>query len=745
MSAHRLAPHAEGARTEDAPPPPVAPHMERAVLQVLNGTLLHHTATAEQLIPAELAEAVEAYRQAGRQALGRQEASGWWQVYLEFGDWTAAEQVAADIIGPLLGDADETGLVRNWWFMRKFPCWRLRIHPGADSQAMRSHLAVAFDQFVADGRIARWWPGIYEAETAAFGGPDGMATAHELFCADSRAVLRLVRDSDPGMGRRELSVLLCGILMRAAGVEWYEQGDAWHRVAQERPLPADVPPAKLTTMAGDLTQLMVADTTPGGPLFAADGPLASVAAWADAFWQAGWALGDAARAGTLGRGLRDVLSYAVIFHWNRLGLSARTQSILAWAAHTAILGPPPPTAANRATDRQATNTSEMAAPDAATSAEGAEHRMVARFPLVARRRFRCPDLETQVRTVQECANSCHEPGTAEERINRACTVWNLSALIAADCGQSGLAVELCRRQFAVFRSAAPVSGVAVIPLLQPLVNLARLTRRAGDPQRAYRELDAINHAVYEGGSVTLHGEQIDFDGLILDRPSTVESWLRDVLRDEGTRALVAAGQWTNAARHSSRYDEAGGQLREARQTRIIELTLGGHIGAALDLVDTAVTTEHWEHAVAACLRGYAHLKSQGLDAADIATMLGAVRHARRTSDRPTTLFCARLGMAAADLMVAAGSDASPLCTELVQDAQRSDDAFVARDVLAHAECRVAATPEQAAALGALVERAGLAAGYIPEHALSELMRSVAVAESVLADTLDTMASSRSRT
>lgn len=49
------------------------------------------------------------------------------------------------------------------------------------------------------------------------------------------------------------------------------------------------------------------------------------------------ALGNAVQAGTLDRGLRQVLSYHVIFHWNRLGLSMRGQSVLAWAARAAIL------------------------------------------------------------------------------------------------------------------------------------------------------------------------------------------------------------------------------------------------------------------------------------------------------------------------------------------------------------------------------------------------------------------------
>ena len=727
------------ARAKDAPHPLDSSGAERAILQVLGGTPLNDAAAAEQVGQENLAEAVEVYRQAGRQALERQQASDWWQVYIQFTDWSTSEHVATDRIGPLLSQAEESGLISNWWFMRKYPCWRLRLHPGTTGQAMRDQLAVAFDQAAADGRISRWWTGVYEAETAAFGGAEGMATAHELFCEDSRAVMSLARDSDVGLGRRELSLLLCSTLMRAAGLEWYEQGDTWDRVAQERPLPEDVPLAKVATMASDLKQLMVADTTPDGPLLAADGPLASATAWADAFRQAGRELGEAARAGTLRRGLRDVLSYAVIFHWNRLGLPARTQSILAWAARTAILDLPARTAPSQATDRESVETAKTTTSSSGAT-EDASQRILARLPLVPQRRFRCPDLETNVRNVRECANSCHEPVTAEERINRACTVWNLSALIAADCGLSDLAVDLCRQQFQIFRAASPISGVAVIPSLQPLVNLARLTRRAGNPEGAYREFEAINHAVHNGGKVMIHGQHIDFDGLIIDRPSIVDRWLRDVMRDDGTRALVAAGQWANAATHAEKYDDANTQLREARQTRIIARALSGQTGAALDMVDNTVASENWEHAVTACLRGYVLLKNQSLGAAEIIDLLNTVRRACEATDSPTTLFRARLGLAAVDLALAAGSQAQVLCTELVDDAERSADAFVAREVLAHAECRAWAVPAQLTGLRALVERAGLGAGHIPWPVLTELVTSIELAKSVLVETLSTTTS-----
>ncbi len=140
------------------------------------------------------------------------------------------------------------------------------------------------------------------------------------------------------LGRRELSVLLCTALMRGAGLEWHEQGDVWHHVitAEHRSSLADLPRERLEVTAAEIRALLVADldslTSPGGPL-------APVAEWVTAFRDAGRSLAEAVRLGTLDRGLRQVLSYHVIFHWNRLGLSLRAQSALAWAARTAILNP----------------------------------------------------------------------------------------------------------------------------------------------------------------------------------------------------------------------------------------------------------------------------------------------------------------------------------------------------------------------------------------------------------------------
>ncbi|MDT0347043.1 thiopeptide-type bacteriocin biosynthesis protein [Streptomyces litchfieldiae] len=309
----------------------------RALLDVLSGAPLDTAAAHAGMEPTDLATAVSIYHQAGRQALEQQTATpDWWQLYVQFTDWQDAEKTAAHHLAPLMHRAETNGDITAWWFIRKHPCWRLRlrIHPRSGA---KTGIGTAMEQLVADNRIARWWTGIYEPETAAFGGTATMTVAHDLFHTDSHAILSLHGHGGAALGRRELSILLCTILMRAAGLEWYEMGDVWHRVAAERPLPADIPPNRIRRMVEDLRQLMLADTALDGPMLGPDGPAAFAAAWATAFRRTGKILGAAAREGTLDRGLRHVLAYHVIFHWNRLGLPAHTQSVLAAAARSAAL------------------------------------------------------------------------------------------------------------------------------------------------------------------------------------------------------------------------------------------------------------------------------------------------------------------------------------------------------------------------------------------------------------------------
>ncbi|MFJ2114654.1 MULTISPECIES: thiopeptide-type bacteriocin biosynthesis protein [unclassified Streptomyces] len=314
----------------------------RAVLSVLAGTDLREAASRTRLAPADLATAISVFKQAGHRAIEQQSSIGnWWQLYIEFTNWTTAESIAADHLAPLLHHAESDGTLVAWWFIRKHPCWRLRLQLPLHDSRVKAGFTTALDELSAVGHIQCWWPTLYEAETPAFGGSAAMHATHQLFHTDSHTILNLPSRKSP-LGRRELSILLCTVLIRAAGLEWYEQGDVWHRVSEERPLPADIPADRLQGMVQNVRTLLSADIDPDGPLLGPNGAMAFASPWAVAFNRTGQTLGAAAREGTLERGLRHVLSYHVIFHWNRLGLPMRTQSALAWAARTAIMDPLPP-------------------------------------------------------------------------------------------------------------------------------------------------------------------------------------------------------------------------------------------------------------------------------------------------------------------------------------------------------------------------------------------------------------------
>ncbi|WP_431884236.1 thiopeptide-type bacteriocin biosynthesis protein [Micromonospora gifhornensis] len=302
-----------------------------SVLTVLAGTPVQTAAAAAAIDPADLADAVDTYHRAGRAALAEHADGQWYQVRVEFTDWSTAETIAVTSLGPGLDHLVTMGACGGWWFLRKYPCWRIRF---ADAHV--DAVNHVLDDLTAAGEIAKWWPSLYEPETAAFGGTSGIRIVHDLFCADSRGILTYLRQPQPALGRRELSLLLLGGLLQAAGLDWFERGDVFARVAQLRPID-DITDTRIHALTASLRGLLAIAPDTDNALFAASGVVPSAAPWHAAYAHAGRALAAAATAGTLHRGLRAVISHIVIFHWNRLGLPARTQGILARAALEAFL------------------------------------------------------------------------------------------------------------------------------------------------------------------------------------------------------------------------------------------------------------------------------------------------------------------------------------------------------------------------------------------------------------------------
>ncbi|GAA0955930.1 thiopeptide-type bacteriocin biosynthesis protein [Actinocorallia libanotica] len=627
----------------------------------------------------------------------------WWHVFIRFADWATAEQISTARLAPLLNAATQPD--GAWWFIRKHPDWRIRIQAPADQ---RPHLKARFDQLVDEGVLTRWQTGRYEPETSAFGGPDAMTAAHTLFAADSHALLH---PPPLPIGRRELSMLFLGVLVRGAGLEPYEIGDVWAKVARDRPLPADITDGKLAALTTTITTLLRTDLHPHGAAFGPTGPLAAATHHAEAFRTCGQALARLAREGRLERGLRTVLAYHVIFHWNRAGFEARQQSLLAHAARAAILGPTPQTPPQPATRRPSTD-----------HPSGQVERALRAFPLVPRPRLTCPALFQRLQAVAEHAAAAAASCEPEERVDRACSAWNLAALIASDTGLPGLAADLSWQQFRILHAHGPLLGRYAIAALQPLVNLARLHGRASQPERMYRALTDLEHALQHGGSFLLHDTLLTLDGLSTAEDPELHAWYQDVLAQDGTRALAATGNWNAAAAHAALYDPHPDRLHEGTQTRVIALTLAGNHEAALAHLDQRPPSNRTEQAVDAALRAHLAIRTGRTPHDEITQLLASIHDDSQLAEQTdlVPLLCRiRLTQAASDLG-ASPTSTKTLWRQITDATLRTGDAYAAHQASRSPSCAKSIAPEQAAALTDLTRRAGLPLRDQPISVLPDL-------------------------
>lgn len=247
----------------------------------------------------------------------------WRQLNVPFENDGTVERDLVTRLGPVLTQLDNQGMIDAWFFMRKRPCLRLRLLPTQESVASDA-LDVLHEHFPEAVRV------LYEPEVHAFGGDAGMALAHTLFHQDSRYLLTYLGDGPAAVGHRELATLLCSRLFRAAGQDWYEQGDIWARIAGNRRPAHELAPETVQSLQPGVRRLMTVDTAemardPGSGLSFATG-------WFAAFDSAGQQLARLAREGALERGLRAVLTHHVLFAFNRMGLTPAAQTLL---AHTA--------------------------------------------------------------------------------------------------------------------------------------------------------------------------------------------------------------------------------------------------------------------------------------------------------------------------------------------------------------------------------------------------------------------------
>ncbi|WP_405388083.1 hypothetical protein OG596_08990 [Streptomyces sp. NBC_01102] len=297
------------------------------------------------------------------------------------------------------------------------------------------------------------------------------------------------------------------------------------------------------------------------------------------------------------------------------------------------------------------------------------------------------------------------------------------------------AADLCVRQFQLLRAAWPASGRETLAALQPLVNLARLTHRAGSSAGAYDALLALDVAVAANGSFQVLGTPVSFETFAAtdDDRGLASEWLRAVIRQDAPRLLATAGHWDRAAEHAALGATHNERLQEARQLRVVAHLMAGRLGPAITLLDTSVIATSWEQATASCLRGLGLLAGGRFTRKDAARLLTALEvHDEPDPHEDTNRLRLRLGLTVADLLSAScPAQADLVHTVLIKEVQTGNDAFAARDLLRHDGARGRMTLLERNTLTTQVQKAGLGLGHLPQPALDSLRNAITGAESAL--------------
>lgn len=354
--------------------------------------------------------------------------------------------------------------------------------------------------------------------------------------------------------------------------------------------------------------------------------------------------------------------------------------------------------------------------------------LIRRFPLVPRPRPACPTLDRRIAGLQELIRSADDL-TGPERLTKAAAAHNQAALVASDCGLHDLARTLCLRQFQLYYDARPLDAAATRYALEPLVNLARLLIRAGEPAAAYELLESSYTAVTQRGSLNVDGQDLSFDDLNHAGDGTVRQWLWSVRLAEGTRALVSAARWEQALHHAKRHGGIGDRLLDGRQIAVLAHLLTGDAHQAAAILDQTTTSEPWELAVAACLDTLCAMARGGPADTAVAAMID--RYLALDTGPELLVFTTRLGLSVIDL--ADGTDdarRSTATTDLIRDVIDARNGYAARDLLTHDASRQHLDPPQRQVLTAIVRSTGLDHDHLPDSLTTDLLTIADASETI---------------
>jgi thiopeptide-type bacteriocin biosynthesis protein len=296
--------------------------------------------------PAELASLRELFVAAGTEAVARAVSPPQWlQVGVRFHDHVQHARFLHERLGHVVGGWLDDGTIDRFSFMNKDPGCRLRFRCKDPEAGFRERLMTFLEREVADERAIGLERGTYEPEAHQFGGTLGLELCHELFTLESRAVLELGHLRDSGRTSVDPVVfslfLVNALLRRVVGDRW-EIWDTWmhmdltgRRVELDQGRRAELM-AELADQRDVLEVLALEPESLCEELDDVERPVAQ--RYLDGIDFIAGRLVTAASAGQLCFGLREILPFCIVFHWNRMRFDHALQCTLVFYM-TQILSP----------------------------------------------------------------------------------------------------------------------------------------------------------------------------------------------------------------------------------------------------------------------------------------------------------------------------------------------------------------------------------------------------------------------
>jgi hypothetical protein len=295
-------------------------------------------------------------------------------------------------------------------------------------------------------------------------------------------------------------------------------------------------------------------------------------------------------------------------------------------------------------------------------------------------------------------------------------VLNQAALLASDVGLPDLARTWCHEHTRAVGARLPGDAKTAIHALEPVVNLARLRIRDRDGDNALRLLESLFEGV--GARVDTEVDQ----GLVVpcSQLTTTEEdhhqvvrWVWTVLLADGTRAMTAAGRWTDALDHLRTHNGVGNRMSDGRQVAVIAHLVSGNPQQARELVEATVPGEPWEQAVTSLLGAlcWKHPREP------VRKRMWAAYNQVPWS-AATAVFHTRLGLSVVDVLGPHDHRTETVTHDLTGRVLADRNGYCARELMA--TIPQAALREAGPELSALVRECGLDQRGLPEPVRARL-------------------------